>query len=48
MVAMGFAWAKCDSRLEVEHTLYNFAAYSCGHKMLTLEEFKTIKPLQEH
>lgn len=42
MVMFGFAWAKCDSKADVEFTLINFAKHCVGHPLFTREEFEAL------
>ena len=39
LVAYGFAWAKCDSKDDVDFTLINFAKHCVGQPLMTREEF---------
>ena len=42
MMSFGFAWAKCDSRSDVDFTLINFAKHCVGHPLMTREEFEAL------
>lgn len=39
VVSYGFAWAKCDTKEDVEYTLYSFAAYCINERPKSREEF---------
>jgi hypothetical protein len=42
LVAYGFAWAKCDSKDDVDFTLINFAKHCVGQPLMTREEFEAL------
>lgn len=42
MVMFGFAWAKCDTKDDVEFTLINFAKHCIGERLMTRKEYEAI------
>ena len=39
MLAYGFAWAKCDTKADVEYALYSFAKFAIDEKPMAREKF---------